>query len=152
MFVASTGGHLFELLELEEIFEKYDYYIVTEKTDMTVELVCKYRTRVFFLLFISRKFLFLFVCKFFLNCLYSFWLFIKIRPQYIVTTGSNTAVPMCFIGKLFNKKVIFIETRADFDANNSSARLVYRIADLFVVQNKSLCHTYPKAVLCQFSH
>ena len=32
MFIASTGGHLSELLQLSPLFEKYDYTIVTEKT------------------------------------------------------------------------------------------------------------------------
>ena len=31
MFISSTGGHLNEMMQLKELFNKYDYYIVTEK-------------------------------------------------------------------------------------------------------------------------
>ena len=32
LFIASTGGHLNELLQLSPIFKNYDYTLVTEKT------------------------------------------------------------------------------------------------------------------------
>ena len=32
LFISSTGGHLSELMQLKELFNKYQYYIVTEKT------------------------------------------------------------------------------------------------------------------------
>ena len=32
LFISSTGGHLEELTQLKELFDKYDYYIVTERT------------------------------------------------------------------------------------------------------------------------
>ena len=31
LFIASTGGHLSELLQLEEMFSKYDFNLITEK-------------------------------------------------------------------------------------------------------------------------
>ena len=32
LFIASTGGHLNELMQLSPIFDKYDYQLITEKT------------------------------------------------------------------------------------------------------------------------
>ena len=32
LFVASTGGHLNEMMQLKELFDKYEYHIITEKT------------------------------------------------------------------------------------------------------------------------
>jgi len=32
LFVASTGGHLKELMQLESMFSLYDYHLITEKT------------------------------------------------------------------------------------------------------------------------
>jgi UDP-N-acetylglucosamine:LPS N-acetylglucosamine transferase len=150
LFVASTGGHLFELLELKSIFEKYDYHIVTERTDMTKTLKEAYKNRISYLLFIGNR-NYSFIFKFFCNCMLSLYLYIKTRPAYIVTTGSNTAIPLCYIGKFFRSKIIFIETRSDYIPNALTPKIVYPIADLFVIQNKNLFQAYPNAVLCEYN-
>ena len=52
---------------------------------------------------------------------------------------------MCYVAKLFRRKVIFVEV---FDRVNNptlSGRLVYPIADLFFVQHKELLEKYPNA-------
>ena len=77
----------------------------------------------------------------------SFYLYFKIRPKYIVSTGTHTAVPICYIGKLFGSKIIFIETFANSKTKTLSGKLVYPIADLFIVQWESMLKLYPKAVL-----
>ena len=51
MFISSTGGHLNEMLQLKELFEKYDYYIVTEKTKYNLNLKNKYKNKVSFLVY-----------------------------------------------------------------------------------------------------
>ena len=38
LFVASTGGHLKELMQLESIFDKYDFNLITEKTKSNMYL------------------------------------------------------------------------------------------------------------------
>ena len=38
LFISSTGGHLSEMMMLESLFKKYDYHIITEKTDTTKSL------------------------------------------------------------------------------------------------------------------
>ena len=42
LFIASTGGHLNELLQLSPCFKNYDYLIVTEKTKSNMGLLKKY--------------------------------------------------------------------------------------------------------------
>ena len=37
IFVASSGGHLAEILTLDKIYNDYDYLLVTEKTDLTIK-------------------------------------------------------------------------------------------------------------------
>ena len=50
MFIASTGGHLSELMQLAPLFSKYDYAIVTEKTKSNLNLAKKYPNRVHFII------------------------------------------------------------------------------------------------------
>ena len=48
LFISSTGGHLNELLQLSPLFEKYDYYIITEKDKANEDLKQKYGEKLYF--------------------------------------------------------------------------------------------------------
>ena len=72
------------------------------------------------------------------NCILSLIYFLRIRPSVVVTTGAHTGVFMCYIAKLFRKKVIYIETFANIHTKSMSGKLVYPIADMFIVQWESM--------------
>lgn len=143
MFISSVGGHLTQLLELKNIFNEYDYVLVTEKTDVTIDMKNKYRME--YLKYGSRKFLLKYLFIFTFNILKSIYLFFKYRPNVIVTTGTHTAVPMCYLGWIFRKKVIYIESFAKRTSPTLTGRLVYPITTTFVVQWESMLQFYPKA-------
>ncbi len=145
MFIASAGGHLDELMQLKPIFKKYKYSLITEKIKSNDSLKEKF-DNVHFLVFGSKSKIFTYLFKFTFNCFKSLFLYIKIRPKVIVTTGTHTAVPMCYIGKLFGSKIIFIETFANQNTKTMAGRLVYPIANVFIVQWASMLELYPKAV------
>lgn len=144
MFISSTGGHLDELLRLKTLFKDYDYSLVTEKTKSNLSLKDKYKN-VSFLCYGTKDHLFSYLFKFTFNCFKSIGLYFKYHPKYIVTTGTHTAVPMCYIGKLFRSKIIFIETFANRESRTLAGRLVYPIADKFIVQWEEMLKFYPKA-------
>jgi UDP-N-acetylglucosamine:LPS N-acetylglucosamine transferase len=147
LFISSTGGHLSEMLQLKSMFDKYDYHIITEKTKSNLKLKDQYSGRVDYLVYGTKSHMLSYLYKFPYNCLKSFYLYFKIRPKYIVTTGAHTCVPMCYIGKLFGSKIIYIESFANIHTRTLSGRMVYPIADLFVVQWESMLKFYPKAKL-----
>lgn len=144
LFISSVGGHLTQLLQLKELFDEYDYKIVTEKTKITEKMKSEHNMS--YLLYGARNYPVKYIFKFIANCLKSLFLFLQFRPDCIITTGAHTAVPMCYIGKLFGKKIIFIESFAKTSSPNLSGKLVYPIADLFIVQWESMLKYYPKAV------
>lgn len=144
MFVSSTGGHLSELLKLEPLFKEFDYHLVTEKTKSNISLKEKYK--VSYLVYGTKKQLFSYVFKFAFNILKSFYLFLKYQPDYVVTTGTHTAVPLCYIAHLFKRKVIFIETFANAKSQTQAGKMIYPIADLFIVQWESMLEFYPNAI------
>lgn len=146
LFIASTGGHFSELLQLKSIFDNYNYHLITEKTKATKSLVNEFPGKINYLVYGTKDYPFRYFFKFIYNFLKSFILYIKIRPRYIVTTGTHTAVPICYIGKLFGTKIIFIETIANKESKTLSGRLIYPIANLFIVQWESMLIKYPKAV------
>ena len=137
LFISSTGGHLSEMMMLNELFKKYDYHIITEKTKTTLNLKDKYGTKDHMLTY---------PFKLLANCFKSLYYYFKIRPDFIVTTGAHTAGPMCLIGKIFGSKIIYIETFANMHTKTITGKLIYKFADLFVVQWESMLKLYPKAV------
>ena len=149
LFISSTGGHLEELTQLKSMFDKYDYYIETEKTKSNLSLKNKYPNRVSYLIYgsyttLGKKFIYPF--KLLLNCFKSLFIYIKVRPKYIVSTGAHTAGPMCLIGKIFGSKIIFIETFANSKTKSKTGSIVYKFADLFIVQWKEMLELYPGAI------
>lgn len=149
MFISSTGGHLSEMLELEELFPYYDTTIVTEKTKSNLYLKDKYK-QVYYLVYGTKSHFLTYFFKFIYNFFKSFYLFLKIKPDVIITTGTHTAVSMCYIGHLFKKKIIFIETLANRTTKTMSGSMIYPIADYFLVQWESMLKLYPKAIYSGF--
>lgn len=139
-----SGGHINELQQLD--FKRYDYSVVTERTKTTRGLKEKYKNRIHYLIYGTRKKPILYFFIMLLNFFISLTIFIKIRPDIVVTTGAHTAVLMCYIAKLFGKKVIWIETFANRNSKTLAGRLVYPIADTFVVQWEEMKEIYKKAV------
>lgn len=144
LLISSIGGHLTQLLQLESLFKNYRYHIVTEKSAITKDLMDKYPISL--LLYGARNYPIRYLFKFPYNIIKSLCIFMKYRPDIVITTGAHTAVPMCYIAKLFGKKVVFIESFSKSTSPTLSGRLVYPISDLFIVQWETMIAIYPNAV------
>jgi beta-1,4-N-acetylglucosaminyltransferase len=70
----------------------------------------------------------------------------KVRPRVILSTGAVVAVPVSVFGKLMGTKIIHVETGARVFALSLTGKLMYRFADMFFVQWESLVENYPKAI------
>ncbi|MCX8075044.1 MAG: UDP-N-acetylglucosamine transferase subunit ALG14 [Clostridia bacterium] len=143
MFVASSGGHLSELLKLETLFNKYDYLLVTEKVDTTEYLKDNYNVK--YVSYCSRDNMVNYYINILINLLKSIYIYLKFRPDTIVTTGANTGGVMCFIGKMFGSKIIYIESLAKVKDLSLTGKNMYKIADKFYVQWEELTKLYDKA-------
>ncbi len=146
LFISSTGGHLSELMQLSSLFEKYDYHIITEKDEVNISLKEIYGDRLDFLPYGTRSKLFSYIFKYFYLCLKTVYYYFRLRPKVIITTGTHTAGPMCILGKIFGSKIIYIETYANKNKKTATGRIIYPIADLFIVQWEEMLELYPKAV------
>lgn len=148
LFISSTGGHLTELLQLEPLFSKYDSYIMTEKQKNNLFLSDKFQGKVHYMVpgtytGLANKLKYPFILL--MNTIISFFVFLKIGPDCVITTGAHNAVPICFIAHTFHKKVVFIETFAALEKPTKAGLMVYKIADRFVVQWESMKRFYQKA-------
>lgn len=140
-FAASSGGHLEELLTLRPLMDRYDSFVVTEKTAYKAAVEgrrCRY------LLQVNRR---EWSClpRLVINGVRSLWIFWAERPDVVVCTGVLATVPMCLLCKLFGKNLIFIESYAKVKTPTLTGKLLYPFADRFYVQWRELLEYYPKA-------
>ena len=146
MFISSMGGHLTELLQLNEVIKMNDSSLVTEKSPSTLFLKDEYKNVYYLISGSKNKQKILYPFRLIGNCFKSLFLYLKIRPDFIVTTGAHIAGPMCCIAKIFGSKIVYIETFANMSTKTITGRLVYHFADYFVVQWESMLKLYPKAI------
>ena len=114
------------------------------KKEIYPKLKDEYKEKMGYMVFGTKDHMLTYPFKLLANCFISVYYFIKIRPKYIVTTGTHTAGPICYLGKIFGSKIIYIETMANINRKTQTGRLIYPIADLFIVQWESMLKIYPK--------
>lgn len=146
LLVCSDGGHLAQILELKELFEKYDYLLVTEKAPSTIPLAKQYNVKFVFPRPTGKKRSIELYISLFLNSFSSVSILLKHRPKVIITTGSHTAIPFCIIGKILGIKIVWILSFARINSKAASANLIYPLADRFLVQWASMKTYYKKAI------
>lgn len=132
------GGHFIEMTRLLDAFKGHDYFFVTYKSEARINLKNAY-----FIKFeekgLRAKIM---LIKTIIN---AFRILIKEKPDVIVSTGGGEiAVPFSYIGKILGAKIIFIETLARITTPSAGGKLVYPVADLFLVQWESLLSQYGK--------
>lgn len=147
LFISSTGGHLSEMLQLKDMFNRYDYRIITEKTKSNLKLKKYYGNRISYLVYGTKDHKLSYPFKLIYNCFKSLYLYLKIHPDYIITTGAHTAGPMCLIAKIFGSRVIYIETFANINTKTITGKLLYPVSDKFIVQWDSMKKLYPNSIV-----
>jgi beta-1,4-N-acetylglucosaminyltransferase len=141
-FAASSGGHLEQLMMLYPLMVKNKSFIVTEKTNFKINTNdIKHYT----VTQINRREI-SFILKMIQLLIQSFNIFIKEKPDVVVSTGALATVPICLLAKVFKKKLIFIESFSKVNSPTISGKIVYRYADLFLIQWEELKMYYPDAV------
>ena len=82
-FAASSGGHFEQILMLKPLMEKYDSFLMTEKTIYKAEVKGE---KMYFLQQVNRK-EWLFPFEMIVNLFKSISIFVKERPNVVITTG-----------------------------------------------------------------
>lgn len=142
LFCASAGGHYTELLQLLPLIKKYQGIIITEKTKISTqtEIPIKYVP------YSSRSEGVKYPFKFLAVCLLSIIYFAQFRPKVIISTGVHSTLPICLLGWLFRRKVIYIETVAVVNKPTLTGKVMYKFASEFYVQWEELLAVYPNGI------
>lgn len=141
-FAASSGGHYEQLLMLKPLMERYESFILTEKTFYNT--VVK-NQKMYYVKQVNRKEK-SFAPRMIINAFISLGIFIKERPDVVICTGVLAMIPMCLLAKIFGKKLIYIESFAKVTSPTETGKLLYRFADQFYVQWKPMLDIYPDAI------
>lgn len=138
-FVSSSGGHWEQLQKLYPLKEKYEGFFVTEKTKFKADkadyLMLQTDLKDNFVLF-----------KMAWNTILAVIIWIKHRPDFIITTGTMVAYPFYLLSILFQKKFVFIETFGRADMATVAGKKMENHSDLFIVQWESQKKHYRKAI------
>lgn len=135
--ISSGGGHLSAMKKIIENFD-FNYDLITENDSQIKG--AKY------LIAGSRAFWPKYIFVIPINIILSVIYFIYENPRVIITTGSHSSIVMCFLGKIFRRKIIYVEVFARFKDLSLSGKIMYKYADIFIVQHKSLQKKYPKSI------
>jgi len=138
--VGSSGGHLTHLYLLKPFWEEKERFWVTfGKEDAKSILEDEKMYECYFPTNRNIK-----------NLIKNTFLAIKIirkeKPKLIISSGAGVAVPFFYIGKIFGAKTIFIEVFDRIDKPTMTGKLVYPVADIFIVQWEEMKKVYPKAI------
>lgn len=138
--VGSSGGHLTHLYMLKDFWKDKDRFWVTfDKEDARSILEnekvipCCYPTNRNIKNLIKNTFL-------------AIRVLLKEKPDLIISSGAAVAVPFFYIGKILGAKLIYIEVFDRIDKPTVTGKLVYPIADKFIVQWEEQKKVYPKAI------
>lgn len=137
-FITSSGGHLTHLMQLKEWWEdKERIWVTFDKEDSRSILKDERKYWCYFPTNRNIK-----------NLIKNTFLAIKIlrkeRPDIIISTGAAPAIPFFYLGKIFGSKVVYIEVYDRIDKPTITGKIVYPIADLFILQWEAQKKFYPK--------
>ena len=123
----SGGGHLSELLQLEDFYKNKEHFFLTFRRPNSEELSKKEKT--YFVADPKRN-----PIRLLVNLWQSAVVFFNEKPDVVLTTGAGVAFPIALIAKIFGKKVIYIESFCRITEPSLSGKLFYHISDIFLVQ------------------
>ncbi len=137
--MASSGGHLFELLPLRDGWAPEDRHWVTFDTSDARSLLAG-ETVSFAAHPTNRN-----LPNLLRNVLLAARLLLRLRPRAVLTTGAGVAVPFCWLGRLTGARIVYIESFARVSGPSLTGRLVHPVAHDFFVQWPAVARHYRKA-------
>ena len=136
--MASSGGHLAELLELAGEYQRESRHWVTfDRPDARLLLAGESLDYAYSPT--NRH-----VGNLIRNTFLAFGLVARLRPDAVITTGAGVGVPFVYAARALGKRAIYVESLARINRLSLSGRLVYPVASHFFVQWPELADRHRK--------
>lgn len=137
------GGHLKEMTQVLEAFSSHEIFFVIVGVESTKDLAKDHK--VYYIKDRRRHKLSYVMLNYILIAPLCLKILLMERPDAIISTGGLATIPLSYIGKILRIKIIYIESLTRVFNLSGNGRLIYPIADLFLVQWESLVEKYKKA-------
>jgi UDP-N-acetylglucosamine--N-acetylmuramyl-(pentapeptide) pyrophosphoryl-undecaprenol N-acetylglucosamine transferase len=145
---ASGGGHLRQIVDLESVWSKHDYFIVTENTILGQSL--SERHTVHYLphfgwgqVKLGKRLLMLRSAL--KNFIASAALIFRERPDMVISTGAGAVYFVVLWSRLLGARIVTIESFARFERASLFGQMTAPFAHDQVVQSAALAAQFPKA-------
>lgn len=136
LLTCSAGGHLAEMRQLREFYDKHDHFFVTFQRPDTESL--SREEKVFFIERPAR------------NPIQTMRAFIQAwkiisreKPRLVISTGADVTVPVCVAAKMQGIRIILIESFCRVSEPGITGQIVSRFADRTFYQWRDLKKFYP---------
>jgi UDP-N-acetylglucosamine:LPS N-acetylglucosamine transferase len=139
LLVASNGGHLRQLLQLADLWPKERRHWVSFRESDAVFLLSGERAS-WACHPTNRN-----IPNLIRNIARAFPMIRRGNISAIVTTGAGVAVPFALAGRLLGVNVVYVESMARITSPSLTGRLVYPLADTFIVQWPDLKKWFKRA-------
>ena len=135
--VCSAGGHLTEAIEALAMTKTPRYFVTYGEPHARERLAGE---DAYFVIDPHTS-----LIKYLFNSIQSLFIILKKRPKVIFSTGAGIALATCFLGRFMGSKIIYLESGARITTPSKTGKLMYRYADVFIVQWKPLLKFFPDA-------
>lgn len=147
----AAGGHLNQLMNIMEAFEDHDFFFVTVESGTTDSLKTLGKT------YYTRdapkpiqigniRLYWITLALYYLYLLFpSIKILLKEKPDVIFGNGGSATLCLCYLGKIIGCKIVYLESLTRVSDLSLTGKLIYKVADLFLVQWESLLEKYNKA-------
>lgn len=130
----SHGGHLTEILKLMDAFKGDDVFFITYEGMRAKGLGKKY----------TMKNLGMNPLRFLISIPKVFYILLKEKPDIVISTGSEIAIPVFYIAWILGIKTMFIESLCRVKEPSMTGKIVYPVSEVFLVQWKQLLDKFGK--------
>lgn len=135
--VCSHGGHLTEMIEILDAFSGHDIFFITYPNSRNVGDYRMYYTDN-----LGKN-----PWRFIASLPAMLGILLKEKPDLIVSTGAEIAIPAFYLGSLLGIRTLFIESLCRVKHPSATGKIVYPVSTVFLVQWEHLLQRYGKKAM-----
>lgn len=136
---ASAGGHLSQMLRVESVWADYEHCVYVSSVEVVREILAKLG-KTYIVGECNREH----PIRTFGVMVKCLRLILRERPDVVFSMGAAPGFLVCFWGKLFGAKIVWLDSIANTEKLSMSGRMIRPFASLILSQWPDVAAKYPK--------